>query len=149
MLLDSYRPPDLDNQNHKLNLLIYLFNYLLTYLLTPWSRVLLEKITGFQLVKKFPAFCGTRRFRIHKYPPLVPILSQLDPVHTPTTHFLKIHFNIILPSTPGSPKWSLILLAFHLEIMDYHLYLCKYMEALGKLLVICEHIDESAVKFEL
>ena len=36
--------------------------YLLTYLLTPWDRVLLEKLTGFQLVKKFPAFYGTRRF---------------------------------------------------------------------------------------
>ena len=35
---------------------------LLTSLLTPWSRVLLEKLTGFQLVKKFPAFYGTRRF---------------------------------------------------------------------------------------
>jgi hypothetical protein len=35
---------------------------LLTYLLAPWSRVLLEKITGSQLVKKFPAFYGTRRF---------------------------------------------------------------------------------------
>ena len=34
----------------------------LTYLLTPWSRVLLEKLTGFQLVKKFPAFYGTRNF---------------------------------------------------------------------------------------
>ena len=32
------------------------------YLLTPWSRVLLEKLTGLQLVKKFPAFYGTRRF---------------------------------------------------------------------------------------
>ena len=32
------------------------------YLLTPWCRVLLEKITGLQLVKKFPAFHGTRRF---------------------------------------------------------------------------------------
>ena len=29
---------------------------LLTYLLTPWNRVLLEKLTGLQLVKKFPAF---------------------------------------------------------------------------------------------
>ena len=35
---------------------------LLTYLFTPWCRVLLEKLTGLQLVKKFPAFCGTRRF---------------------------------------------------------------------------------------
>jgi hypothetical protein len=40
-------------------LLACLLTYLLTYLLTPWSRVLLEKLTGFQLVKKFPAFHGT------------------------------------------------------------------------------------------
>jgi len=33
-----------------------------TGLLTPWCRVLLEKLTGSQLVKKFPAFHGTRRF---------------------------------------------------------------------------------------
>ena len=35
---------------------------ILHYLLTPWCRVLLEKLTGLQLVKKFPAFHGTRRF---------------------------------------------------------------------------------------
>jgi len=41
----------------------YLLTYLLiTYLLTPWSRVLLEKLTGSQPVKKFPAFYGARRF---------------------------------------------------------------------------------------
>jgi len=34
----------------------------LTYLLTPWSRVLLEKLTGLQLVKKFSAFYETRTF---------------------------------------------------------------------------------------
>ena len=32
------------------------------YILTPWCRALLEKLTGLQLVKKFPAFHGTRRF---------------------------------------------------------------------------------------
>ena len=31
-------------------------------LLTPWCRVLLEKLTGLQQVKKFPAFHRTRRF---------------------------------------------------------------------------------------
>ena len=33
--------------------------YCNSYLLTPCSRVLLEKLTGLQLVKKFPAFHGT------------------------------------------------------------------------------------------
>jgi len=32
------------------------------YLFAPWSRVLLEKLTGSKLVKKFPTFHGTRRF---------------------------------------------------------------------------------------
>ena len=36
--------------------------YIPYYLLTPWCRVLLEKLTGLQLVKIFPAFHGTRRF---------------------------------------------------------------------------------------
>ena len=32
------------------------------YLLTPWCRVLPEQLPGLQLIKKFPAFHGTRRF---------------------------------------------------------------------------------------
>ena len=32
------------------------------HLLTPWLRVLLEKLTDLQLVKKFTTFYGTRRF---------------------------------------------------------------------------------------
>ena len=42
--------------------LFYLLTYLITYLFSLWSRVLLEKLTGSQLVKKFPAFYGTPRF---------------------------------------------------------------------------------------
>ena len=44
-----------------------------------------------------------------------PILSQLDPAHTPTPYFLKIHLIIILPSRPGSLKWSLFLRFPHLN----------------------------------
>jgi hypothetical protein len=46
-------------------------------------------------------------YHIHKCSPSVPVLSQLDPVHTSISHFLKIHLNIILLSKPGFPKWSL------------------------------------------
>ena len=38
------------------------FYYCSRYLLTPWCRILLEKLPGLQLVKKFPAFHGTRSF---------------------------------------------------------------------------------------
>ena len=40
----------------------HLHSYIHTYLLTPWSRVVLEKLTDSQLVKKFPAFYRTRIF---------------------------------------------------------------------------------------
>jgi len=42
--------------------MVNVYIYILTYLLTPWCRVLLEQLTGLQLVKKFPAFHATRRF---------------------------------------------------------------------------------------
>jgi len=48
-------------------------------------------------------------YRIHKCPPPAPVLGQLDPVHTPTPHFLKIRPIILLPYRPGSTKWSLSL----------------------------------------
>jgi hypothetical protein len=48
-------------------------------------------------------------YRIHKCPPPVPILNQLDPVHTPTCYFLKTHINIIFPSKSGSPQRFLTL----------------------------------------
>jgi hypothetical protein len=36
--------------------------HLVTYLLTPWSRVLLEKLTGSAASQEIPRIFGTRRF---------------------------------------------------------------------------------------
>ena len=45
----------------------------------------------------------------HKRPPPVSILGQSNPVHISTSHLLEIHPNIIHPSMPRSPQWSLSL----------------------------------------
>ena len=72
-------------------------NVLLTYLLTPWSRVLLEKLTS--------KLCSQSRnsphlwnpkvpHRTHKCPSPVPVLSQMDPFDNLSSYFFKIHSSV-------------------------------------------------------
>ena len=73
--------------------------YLINYLLTPWSRALLEKLTGFQLVK-FPALYGTRRF-----------ITAFT-----TAHHLSLSWARSIKSLPSHPtSWrSILILSSHL-----------------------------------
>ena len=77
-----------------------------TYLLTPWCRVLLEKLPGLQLVKKFPAFHGTRRFIIALTSVRHLSLSWASPIQSIYPHptscrsilILSTHLYLGLPS---------------------------------------------------
>ena len=76
--------------------------YLLTYLLTPCSRVLLEKLANLQLVKKFPAFYGTRKFLTALTSSRHPSLSRASPIQF---------------SYPNPTSWrSIIILSSHLRL---------------------------------
>jgi hypothetical protein len=78
----------------------YLFTCLLTDLLTPWSRVLLQNLTGLQLVKKFPTYDGTGRF-----------ITAFTSVH-----YLSLSWASSIQSIPPHPtSWrSTLILSSHL-----------------------------------
>ena len=73
-----------------------------TYILTPWCRVLLEKLTGFQLVKKFPAFHETRRF--------ITALTSVRQLSLPWTRPIQFIY-------PHPTSWTSILILYtHLRL---------------------------------
>ena len=83
--------------------------YRCTYILTPISRVQLEKLNGSQL-RNSPHFMEPEGSLPHSHVPAA--CPYPEPARS--SPYLQIPrpedpLNIILPSTPGSSKWSLIL----------------------------------------
>ena len=77
-----------------------------SFLLTQWCRVLLEKLSGLQLVKKFPTFHGTRRFITALTSVRQLSLSWVSPIQSIHPHptswrsilILTTHLRLGLPS---------------------------------------------------
>ena len=74
----------------------------LTYLLTPWSTVLLEKLTGFQLVKKFPTVYG---------------IWTVITAFTSARHLSLSWVSSIQSTPPHRTSWrSILILSYHLRL---------------------------------
>jgi hypothetical protein len=87
---------------------------------TPWRRTLLQKLIVAYVVKRFNAFCGSRRFVLKSKNNLI-IERCLEPLYSrpqPLARLSKIHFNIGLLFSPVSSRWSLVF-----KISDYILFL--------------------------
>ena len=76
-----------------------------TYLLTPWCRVLLENLSCLQLVKKFPAIHGTRRFITALTSIRHLSLSWARPIHSIYPHPTSWR-SILILSTHLHPRLS-------------------------------------------
>jgi hypothetical protein len=95
-----------------------------TYLLTQWSRVHLEKLTGVQLVKKFPAFYGFRRF----------ITAFTSARHLSPSWAISIQ-----SITPRPNSWrSILILSSHLRLV---LSRCKEIKYVLSYINIHRHVS--------
>jgi len=121
-------------------------NFIGTYLLTPWCRVLPEQLTGLQLDKKFPAFHGTLRFITALTSVRHLSLSWASPIQSTCPHptswrsilILSTHLRLGLPSglfPSGFPTKNLYthsphpyaMCPVHLIFLDFRSLILTYL----------------------
>jgi len=86
----------------------YFYTYLLTYSMVQspsWEANWFAASQEIPRISRKPKV----HYRTRKRPPPVSILGQPNPVPIPTSHLLEIRPNIIHPSTPRSPQWSVFM----------------------------------------
>jgi len=83
----------------------YLHTYLLTYSMQHSSSWETNRFSASQEITRIE-WNPTVHYRLHKCPPPVPILSQIDSIHALTPHSLKFRLYVILPSTLESSSRS-------------------------------------------
>ena len=74
----------------------------INYLLTPWSRVLLEKLTSSAASQEIPRISGTRRF--------ITVLASARNLSLSWAHSIQS------PQPPTTSWWSILILSSHLRL---------------------------------
>jgi hypothetical protein len=92
-------------EHSDLNVVVFTLTHSLTELSPSWEAA------NCAAIQELPSIlCNPKvHYRVHKSPPMVPILSQIDPIHTIPFYLSKIYFNIGSTYVLVSPVVSFLL----------------------------------------
>jgi hypothetical protein len=134
--------------------------HIFIYLLTPWSRVLPEKLKRPELSQEIPHILWNPKVHnsIHKSLPPVSILSQIDPVHAPPPQTSRRSILILSSHLRLGLRRTVYLFIYMADIRVKHVrkftsYSCKYSEQTRLLKSYAEntriHITTSRVSAQI